>query len=209
MGMELVGHATVTRRDGTHEKGDVKILLESDELILRGSIKLTLSRTTVRGAVAARGKVTIDFADGTLLLALGDAAEAFAKKLLAPVKSRAEKMGITAGARVALIGASDPAFVAELEMLGAQVATRLAKAESLIVVTVSTPAALSQVAACARVLAPAGALWVVHPKGTVGLKDTDIFAAGKTAGLTYTKVARFSDTSTAEKLVIPKAKRVS
>ena len=68
---------------------------------------------------------------------------------------------------------------------------------------------LSRIATCSRALAPAGALWVVHPKGTNGLKDTDVFAAGKAAGLTYTKVARFSDTHTAEKLVIPKAKRVS
>ena len=39
------------------------------------------------------------------------------------------------------------------------------------------------------------------------VKDTDIFAAGKTVGLTATKVARFSETHTAEKLVILLAKR--
>ncbi len=209
MGMELDGQATLTIGNGTPERGDVRVLLESDELILRGGVKLKLSRTKVLATATSRGKVTIDFANGTLVLDLGDSAAAFAKKLLAPVKSRAEKMGITSGARVALIGATDPAFVAELETLGAHVATKFATTELLIVLTVSTVAALSRVGDCSRALAPAGALWVVHPKGTNGLKDTDVFAAGKAAGLTYTKVARFSDTHTAEKLVIPKAKRVS
>jgi hypothetical protein len=52
-----------------------------------------------------------------------------------------------------------------------------------------------------------GAIWVVHPKGAGGLRDTEIFVEAKRLGLTYTKVARFSQTHTAEKLVIPKAKR--
>lgn len=39
------------------------------------------------------------------------------------------------------------------------------------------------------------------------LRDTDIFFGAKRVGLTYTRVARFSATHTAEKLVIPKRKR--
>ena len=42
--------------------------------------------------------------------------------------------------------------------------------------------------------------------GTAHL-ETVIFAAAKPAGLTYTKVVRFSETDTAEKLVIPVAAR--
>lgn len=53
-----------------------------------------------------------------------------------------------------------------------------------------------------------GAIWVIHPKGAESkVKDTDIFAAAKKIGLTATKVVRFSDTHTAEKLVIPVANR--
>jgi hypothetical protein len=39
------------------------------------------------------------------------------------------------------------------------------------------------------------------------VKDTDVFVEAEKAGLTATKVARFSETHTAEKLVIPVAKR--
>ena len=50
-------------------------------------------------------------------------------------------------------------------------------------------------------------LWVVHPRGDRAIADTVIFAAARKAGLTYTKVVRFSSTDTAEKLVIPVAAR--
>jgi hypothetical protein len=56
-------------------------------------------------------------------------------------------------------------------------------------------------------LVPAGGIWVIHKKGKDGVKNVEIFAAGKRAGLTATKVARFSETHTAERLVIPKALR--
>jgi len=51
---------------------------------------------------------------------------------------------------------------------------------------------------------PAGAIWVVHTKGKgAAFKDVDVFAAAKQAGLVDVKVAAFSTTHTAEKLVVP------
>lgn len=52
-----------------------------------------------------------------------------------------------------------------------------------------------------------GAIWEVHPRGDRAVADTVIFTAGKEAGLTPTKVVRFSETDSAEKLVIPRAAR--
>ena len=53
-------------------------------------------------------------------------------------------------------------------------------------------------------LTPAGAIWVVHTKGKgAAFKDVDVFAAAKRAGLVDVKVASFSETHTAEKLVVP------
>jgi hypothetical protein len=50
-------------------------------------------------------------------------------------------------------------------------------------------------------------IWTVTPKGKSGIKDTDVMAAGKAAGLVDVKVAAFSPTHTAAKFVIPKAQR--
>ena len=55
---------------------------------------------------------------------------------------------------------------------------------------------------------PAGAVWVVSPKGkTARIRDVDVMAAARDAGLVDNKVASFSDTHTALKLVIPVADR--
>jgi hypothetical protein len=55
---------------------------------------------------------------------------------------------------------------------------------------------------------PAGAVWVVSPKGkTAHIKDVEVMAAAREAGLVDIKGASFSETHTALKLVIPVANR--
>ena len=63
---------------------------------------------------------------------------------------------------------------------------------------------LARLAELRDYLTPAGAIWVVHTKGkAAAFKDVDVFAAAKKAGLVDVKVASFSATHTAEKLVVP------
>jgi hypothetical protein len=51
-------------------------------------------------------------------------------------------------------------------------------------------------------------VWVVSPKGKgIEVRDVDVMAAGRDAGLVDNKVASFSATHTALRLVIPKADR--
>ena len=50
---------------------------------------------------------------------------------------------------------------------------------------------------------PAGAIWIVHPKGVKEITQNDVMAATKAAGLVDTKVCAFSTTHTALKAVIP------
>jgi hypothetical protein len=52
-----------------------------------------------------------------------------------------------------------------------------------------------------------GSIWVVWPKGREELKENDIIAAAKDAGLVDVKVAKFSETLSALKLVIPLSRR--
>ena len=66
---------------------------------------------------------------------------------------------------------------------------------------------MKQLARLKKLLQPAGAVWVIRPKGTSAIMDVDVIAAGKAAGLADVKVAAFSPTHTAEKLVIPVALR--
>jgi hypothetical protein len=56
-------------------------------------------------------------------------------------------------------------------------------------------------------LAPTGGVWVVAPKGVRQITELEVLNAGRAAGLTDVKVARFSATHTAHRFVIPLAQR--
>ena len=58
-----------------------------------------------------------------------------------------------------------------------------------------------------QLIKPDGAIWIVRPKGRPEITEAETMAAGKRAGLVDVKVVSFSDTHTAEKFVIPVAKR--
>jgi len=52
-----------------------------------------------------------------------------------------------------------------------------------------------------------GVLWTLRPKGSPDLTESEMMRAGQAAGLVDVKVVSFSDLLTAEKFVIPVAKR--
>jgi hypothetical protein len=207
MGLELTTRATLVLTGGSAQSGEAKALLESDALILRGGVRARIPRSDIMDATVKAGVVTVIYAHGSVMLALGDDAQRFVTKLREPPKSLLDKMGIGAGQRAVVIGVQDASFAAELAARDVVVSSRARPGESIIVLGVSTVADLRKIQSTAMSLAANGSLWVVHPKGTDGVKDTDIFAKAKAAGLTYTKVVRFSDTHTAERLAIPKVAR--
>ena len=66
-------------------------------------------------------------------------------------------------------------------------------------------AALADLRAAIR---PAGGIWVVSRKGRAAtLRDVEVIAAAREAGLVDNKVVSFSDTHTSLRLVIPVADR--
>jgi hypothetical protein len=66
---------------------------------------------------------------------------------------------------------------------------------------------LENLSSLIRAIKPDGAIWIVRPKGHKDITEAETMAAGKKAGLVDIKVVSFSDTHTAEKFVIPVAKR--
>jgi hypothetical protein len=202
MGLE----ATCRVRTGAaiHE---AKVLLETDELIVRGAARQRIPLSAVSNVAAADGELRVDYEGGTLVLELGDAAGKWAERIRSP-RTLLDKLGVREGQTISVSGVSDDAFSEQLARSGARVRTeRLEKNSDIIFLGATTPRDLTKLAAAAKAIARAGAIWVVHPKGKGALRDTEIFAAAKKVGLTATKVARFSATLTAEKLVIPVARR--
>jgi hypothetical protein len=67
--------------------------------------------------------------------------------------------------------------------------------------------ALARMSTLAGLIKPDGAVWIVRPKGRKDITEAETMAAGKRAGLVDVKVVSFSEMHTAEKFVIPVARR--
>jgi hypothetical protein len=200
----------VLRESGARHTG--RALLETDELIFRGAdgyrVKLTLG--SLRNARAEGGDLLIDAPFGALAieLGLGKKAERWAQRIRSP-KGLMDKLDLEPTHAVAIIGGSDAAFA---EQLAARVQSvtigKTAKGTHVVFLWADAPAPLKKLASAVKSIARDGAIWVIHPKGAASkVKDTDIFKVAKMAGLTATKVVRFSETHTGEKLVIPVTQR--
>ena len=184
---------------------DGQALLETAELIFRGERRVVIKFADIRSLEASDGRLTIN--DGDLVLDLGDDAAKWAEKIRNP-KSVIQKLGIKPGQQVALVHLEDDAFASDLERAGAHVTRGKPKKNSdAVFYSAGTRADLERLATLKSSLAPNGALWIIRPKGTKSITEADTMAAGKEAGLVDVKVVKFSETHSAEKFVIPVAKR--
>ena len=120
-----------------------------------------------------------------------------------------EKLGVTPGARVAVVHVDDTEFLAALRTRTGDIThgPPLA-ATDLVFLAADSHEELSAIVELRRSLKPAGAIWVVSRKGRAStLRDVEIMEAAKAAGLVDNKVVAFSPTHTSIRLVIPLALR--
>jgi hypothetical protein len=188
-----------------------RALLESDHLLFRGEGER--ERVALRGTTIVEereGMLVLTHERGILTLVLPDGVAARWLTKIRNPRSLLDKLGVTEGARVAVVGVDDAAFIEQLRQRTGDVTDAPTDERDLIFLGAESPNALAPLARLRRRLAPTGAIWVVHRKGKEStLRDTDVFAAAKTAGLVDTKVVSFSATHTAEKLVIPLGSRAT
>lgn len=190
------------------KRSDGKALLESDHILFRGSFRLLIPHEAISKLDADGGTLRVTFPDGVAHFELGPTAAKWADKIRNP-RSLLDKLGVKDGMRVAVIGIDDPEFLDRLADRTDDIARKTPKKNTEIIFfgadVVGDLARLEKLRAS---LTPAGAIWVVHTKGKgAAFKDVDVFAAAKRAGLVDVKVASFSATHTAEKLVVPVANR--
>jgi hypothetical protein len=120
-----------------------------------------------------------------------------------------DKLGVKPGARVAINGVEEPSFRSLLAERTTDVTDgRPLPDTDLIFLAADSIEQLLQIGKLQRSLRPNGAIWVVSRKGKAAtLRDVDVIDAAKAVGLVDNKVAAFSDTHTALRLVIPLARR--
>ena len=122
-----------------------------------------------------------------------------------------DKLGVRPDSKVSVLGVADETFWAQLNDRAFDVAKGRPRKESdLIFLAADSQAQLRQLGRLKTYLKPNGAIWVVSLKGKPArIKDVDVIAAAKAAGLVDNKVVGFSETHTSLRLVIPIAHRAS
>lgn len=152
----------------------------------------------MRSAAASDGVLLLAFDGGEARFELGERAERWAERIRNP-RTLADKLGLKEGLRVGVL------------RLDAEVLAGYGPPEErsdLLFLGVESRADLERIAELVPLLAPSGGIWVVAPKGRGDPSELDVLHAGRAARLTDVKVAKFSETHTAHKFVIPRDRRV-
>ena len=118
-----------------------------------------------------------------------------------------DKLGLKPRQKVSIIGLDDRFFVQQLRDRSIDVSSRARKDSDLVFFYLDDRRDLPRLSGLRESLKPAGAIWVLWPKGRKEFREDDIRAFGPEAGLVDVKVVAFSETLSALKMVIPVALR--
>jgi hypothetical protein len=114
-----------------------------------------------------------------------------------------DKLGVKPGMRAALVAFDDDGFRAQLAERGAAVEEPAAGLD-LVFLWVGRPADLQRIGKLRTLIHDAGAIWVLRQKGASSpVREVDVIEAGRTFDLVDNKIASFSDTVAAMRLVVP------
>ena len=202
-----MGSEAVCRVSFKGEASEGKALLETAELIFRGDFRLKIPFNQVESLEASEAELRVGYDGSVAVFELGRNAEKWAEKIRNP-RGLLDKLGVKPGMTVAVLGVEDDAFMAQLRGRVEEPSRELVPGADLVFFEADRVDDLVRLLDLRRAIEPAGGVWVVSPKGKGAvLKDVDVMAAAREAGLVDNKVVSFSDTHTALKLVIPKAQR--
>ena len=120
-----------------------------------------------------------------------------------------DKLGIRPGMRVAIIDVDDPDIRASIRERTTELTEGWPEPDTdVVLLGADDLPALQPLEALACRIRPAGAIWVVSRKGPARtIRDVEVIEAARSAGLVDNKIASFSTTHTAMRLVIPVDRR--
>jgi hypothetical protein len=192
--------------DGQSFRGIAR--LEHKELIFRGDTRLVIPLAAIDEVQARDGSLVVTFGGRQAVLSIGPDALKWVQRITHP-PSRLAKLGVKEGMRIAVIDVEDEALGRELASCKAVIDKSGRRGDlDLIFVGMRNARDLARLGGLSTRIKPAGAIWLIRVKGLAAtVTETESMAAGKRAGLVDVKVVSFSDTHSAEKYVIPVAKR--
>lgn len=188
--------------DWRGQTAQVKALLESHEIVLRGGIRARIPRSDVTAVATVGGRLDLLAAGEPLVLTLGEPeAGKWAAALLRPPPSLADKLGVSTSKRAFVTGSlADGTLRAAL----AGATTEALSDATLIVAVLEREADLDAAFAVAE-SAPHLAIWCVYPKGSVSsVGDSQVRNYLRERGYIDSKTSAVSDRLTATRYVLRK-----
>jgi len=183
------------------EAGLCKVLLESNELIVRGALRRRVPIATLRDVSVKNDELQFTVDGDAVSISLGSAlAQRWAKAVSTPPPSLAKKLGISPASRLMVLGEIQSK---ELDAAVAEAETVDATDASLIIISVNNAHDLNlAVNRLAKRQSDATPLWVVYPKGPAGVfGETSVREVLRKRGFIDTKVASVSSALTALRFV--------
>jgi hypothetical protein len=175
---------------------NVKALLESTELILRGEIRKRIPFTEIQSLKVQSDCLTFTVHGEPVSLSLGEAAATRWATTIKSPPTLAHKLGITASTTVHVIGKVDDEALKTALAEAGKTSTRKG---NLIIARVDTPEALhAALPKSSAALLEGAPLWVVYPKGPGHkINETLVRSTLLANNLVDTKVAAVSPRLTA------------
>jgi hypothetical protein len=190
------------------EEAEVKALLETHELIVRGGIRRRVPFADIRDLSLHEDSLVFRVGPDLVALNLGAQAAARWAKAIAEPPNLASKLGISKGKPVKLLGCVEDDALKEA--LAQTTSEKDAKAE-LVLLLARTPEEFEDlVTQCGPEISCGIPLWVVYPKGKgKPLSESHVRATLRARGMVDTKVASVSAELTALRFSYRKAETTS
>lgn len=185
--------------------GHGKALLESDEVRFRGELRFSIPFAGLSRVDAVDGVLVLDGPHGRAELELGPQAARRAERIRNP-KGRIDKLGLKMGMAIAAEGPLPADFIVELATRNLPTASA-GPLDALLVACNHLTDVIQGLPDWKQRLAPTGALWIVRPKGRKEISERNVRETVLVSGLVDVKVAKFSETLTAEKFVFRRVDR--
>ena len=200
-----MGREAICKCDWAGTTAEVKALLESTEVILRGGLRKRIPFNEIKQVKALSDRLRFIVGGETVELFLSSkAAASWAAVLTSPPPSLARKLGITSTTIVRTIGEIHDRT---LNSALAEAAEISAKDPALIVAHVDSPESLHQTLNQARAqLSKAVPIWIVYAKGKGhAIDESAIRSLLRANGMMDTKIASVSATLTAIRFNLQKS----
>ena len=174
------------------------------EIDFRGEFRFRWKWSDLTRVSASDGVLTVIKGADMAEFHLGEAAAKWEHQIRNP-KSRLDKLGLKPGQKYVAWGEFDEAFPSELRDWAGEPAS--SGAFDAIFIRFDEVGELDKLLEAREQIVSNGMIWAVWPKGRKELREDDIRDFGLANGLVDVKVASFSATLSALKLVIPVSQR--